>query len=61
MDNVLDFFVYIYMTTVLTSFSKKRKEYIINLFALSTADDKDLDKIPHIVVFHHGLHCLLRQ
>ena len=31
------------------------------LFAITTADREDPDKMPHYVAFHQGLHCLLRQ
>ena len=31
------------------------------LFVITTADREDLDLMPHNVVFHQGLHCLLRQ
>ena len=30
-------------------------------FVLTTADSEDPAKMPHNVVFHQGLHCLLRQ
>ena len=31
------------------------------LFVITTTDREDLDKMPHNVAFHQGLHCLLRQ
>ena len=31
------------------------------LFVITAADREDLDKMPHNVQLHQGLHCLLRQ